>query len=153
MSNQIIQIQFLLKEMKRKSNDTFFPPVIAEFLDQDSQELNQDSPLTDAVVSTTFLSMLLAQLVKAPFMERIYQELLSAGGIEIALRPIERYVSFGEKIHFANLVNTALNANEIAVGYQRGSETRDIEINPPKHSYHVFSEGDMLIVLAQQVYD
>jgi hypothetical protein len=101
--------------------------------------------------------MLLAQLVKAPFMERIYQELLSAGGIEIALRPIERYVSIGEKIRFSNLVNTALNANEIAVGFQRGPAVRDIEIeieiNPSKHSYHVFSEGDMLIVLAQQVYD
>ena len=151
--NATILILLLLKEMKRKSDKTFFPPVIAEFLDQDSQELNQGSPLTDAVVSTTFLSMLLAQLVKAPFMERIYQELLSAGGIEIALRPIERYVSIGEKIRFTTLINTALNANEIAVGFQRGPAVREIEINPSKHSYHVFSEGDMLIVLAQQVYD
>ena len=146
-------ILLLLREMKQRAGQDSFPPVVAEFLDQNSQELSQEPPLTDAVVSTNFLSMLLAQLVKAPFMERIYKELLSAGGIEVGFRPVGRYTELGKSVAFVELVDAALAANEIAIGFQKNIEAGEIEINPPKGNRYIFSADDKLIVLAQQIYD
>ena len=151
--NKTTLILLLLHEMKQRPNAITFPPVVAEFLDQNSHELREDSPLTDAVVSTNFLSMLLAQLVKAPFMERIYKELLSAGGIEIAFRPIGEYVHLGKSIAFVDLVDAAQGVNEIAIGFQKNIGTKKIEINPSKRSRNTFLAEDRLIVLAQQIYD
>jgi hypothetical protein len=151
--NETALILLLLREMKQRGGGSIFPPVVAEFLSQNSQDLSQEPPLTDAVVSTNFLSMLLAQLVKAPFMERIYKELLSAGGIEIGFRPIERYAKIGESVAFVDLVDAALAANEIAIGFQKYTEATGLEINPSKGNRYIFSEDDKLIVLAQQIYD
>ena len=145
-------ILLLLREMKQRAGQSSFPPVVAEFLDENSQGLIQEPPLTDAVISTNFLSMLLAQLVKAPFMERIYKELLSAGGIEVGFRPIGHYTKLGKKVDFVRLVDAASAANEIAIGFQKG-ETKEVQINPSKCNKYIFSEDDQLIVLAQQIYD
>ena len=151
--NKTTLILLLLHEMKQRSKTTSFPPVVAEFLDKNSHQFSQESPLTDAVVSTNFLSMLLAQLVKAPFMERIYKELLSAGGIEIGFRPIGKYVNLEETITFVDLIDAAMGVNEIAIGFQKNTGDKKIEINPSKRSKNIFSEDDRLIVLAQQIYD
>jgi hypothetical protein len=92
----------------------------------------------------------LAQLVREPFLETLYKELLNAGGIEIGLRPIEHYVKLGVSVSIAGITRSALRYNEIALGYR--SVQDGVKINPSKDQLCVFEEGDLLIVLAQQVY-
>jgi len=148
-----IMILLLLRELKARTKDIQFPPVIVEFLNNRSLDLWHDEILTDAVVSTEFLSMLFAQLVKKPFMEKIFKELLSAGGIEVSLRPVENYADITEAVEFQNLILSAQNINEIIIGITQESSSTPILINPPKNGIYQFFHGDKLIVLAEQIYN
>jgi hypothetical protein len=50
----------------------------------------------------------------------------------------------------ADVTRSALRFNEVALGYR--SQTEGVVINPQKDTTRTFSEGDLLIVLAQQIY-
>ena len=86
-------------------------------------------------------------------MEKIFKELLSAGGIEISLRPVENYADITEIVEFQHLMLAAQNINEIIIGITQESSSTPILINPPKNGMHQFSHGDKLIVLAEQIYN
>ncbi len=148
--SKTIMLLLLLREIENKQNNGAFPPVVAELLNSESKQLCVGTPLTDAIVSTEILSIQLAQLVREPFLETLYKELLNAGGIEIGLRPIEHYVKLGVSVSIAGITRSALRYNEIALGYR--SVQDGVKINPSKDQLCVFEEGDLLIVLAQQVY-
>ena len=146
-------ILLLLRNICDKTREATFPPVVTEFLDPQTLELIENSPLTDAVVSTDFLSHLLVQVVREPFMESIYRELLNAGGIEMGFRPIELYTELANSVLHIDIVRQAQGFNEIVLGYKFDRETNpEIIINPKKDDRYTFSTRDKLIVLAQQLY-
>ncbi len=148
--SKTIMLLLLLGEIKSKGREIAFPPVVAELLDSESKLLCEGTPLTDAIVSTEILSIQLAQLVRDPFLETLYKELLNAGGIEIGLRRIGHYVNVSASVTMADVTRSALRFNEVALGYR--SQSEGVVINPQKDTARTFSEGDLLIVLAQQVY-
>ena len=88
--------------------------------------------------------------MRDPFLDTLYKELLNAGGIEIGLRRIGHYVNVSASVTMADVTRSALRFNEVALGYR--SQTEGVVINPQKDTARTFSEGDLLIVLAQQVY-
>ena len=141
----------LLRELRRETSHPF-PRVVAEFYDKESRELCLETPLTDAVMSPEFVSMQITHLAREPVLASIYNELLSAGGIEIGLRPIERYVPLGMSCSFARIERAAQNANEIVLGVRIGGIRGEPCLNPGSASQFVFEEGDVAIVLAQEVY-
>jgi hypothetical protein len=148
--SKTIMLLLLLGEIKSKAGELAFPPVVAELLNSESKLLCEGTPLTDAIVSTEILSIQLAQLVRDPFLDTLYKELLNAGGIEIGLRRIDHYVNVSESVTMADVTRSALRFNEVALGYR--SQTEGVVINPQKDTTRTFSEGDLLIVLAQQIY-
>ena len=148
--SKTIMLLLLLGEIKSKGREVEFPPVVAELLNSESKLLCEGTPLTDAIVSTEILSIQLAQLVRDPFLETLYKELLNAGGIEIGLRRIGHYVNVSESVTMADVTRSALRFNEVALGYR--SQSEGVVINPQKDTARTFSEGDLLIVLAQQIY-
>jgi ion channel POLLUX/CASTOR len=148
--SKTIMLLLLLGEIKSKTTESEFPPVVAELLNSESKLLCEGTPLTDAIVSTEILSIQLAQLVRDPFLETLYKELLNAGGIEIGLRRIDHYVNVSESVTMADVTRSALRFNEVALGYR--SQSEGVVINPQKDITRTFSEGDLLIVLAQQIY-
>ncbi|MEC8821464.1 MAG: hypothetical protein VYA08_11265, partial [Pseudomonadota bacterium] len=99
---------------------------------------------------TEIISVQLAQLVREPFLETVYKELLNAGGIEIGLRPVTLFVKANENVTMSEVNRQALSANEIPLGYQR--ENEEVIIDPAKNEPIVFGENDQIIVLAQQLY-
>ena len=141
----------LLRELRGETNQAF-PRVVAEFYDKESHELCRETPLTDAVMSPEFVSMQITHLAREPVLASIYNELLSAGGIEIGLRPIERYVPLRTRCSFAQLARVAQNASEIVLGVRIGGIRGEPCLNPGSASEFVFEEGDVAIVLAQEVY-
>ena len=146
-------ILLLLRNISDTNKKEKFPPVVTEFLDPQTLELIENSPLTDAVVSTDFLSHLLVQVVREPFMESIYRELLNAGGVEMGFRPAEFYTELGKSVSHIDIVRLAQSSNEIVLGYKfEGELNPEIVINPEKSKKYSFSAGDKLIVLAQQLY-
>ena len=141
----------LLRELRGEKGRAF-PRVVAEFYDKESHELCRETPLTDAVMSPEFVSMQITHLAREPVLASIYNELLSAGGIEIGLRPIERYVPLRTHCSFAQLVRATQNANEIVLGVRIGGIHGELSLNPGSTSRFVFEEGDVAVVLAQEVY-
>lgn len=143
-------ILFLLQELKHRLGLEKFPPVVAELLNAESRDLCLETPMTDAVVSTELLSIQLAQLVRDPYLETLYNELLNAGGIEIGIRNISHYVEPGDTVSAGVLTQKALEFNETVLGFRRESGT--IILSPDKQQSEHFEAGDQVIVLAQQVY-
>jgi hypothetical protein len=148
--SKTIMLLLLLSEIKSKQKVAEFPPVVAELLNSESRQLCAGTPLTDAIVSTEILSIQLAQLVRDPFLETLYTELLNAGGIEVGLRSVKHYAKLGDPVSMADVARSALRFNEVVLGYR----TRDagVVINPNKDDFVIFDERDRLIVLAQQIY-
>ena len=141
---------FLLEELRSKITIEEFPPVVAELLNSESRDLCLDTPMTDAVISTELLSAQLAQLVRDPFLETLYNELLNAGGIEIGIRKAEHFVDLEEEIEWGTLCQKGLQFHEVVLGYRR--EIGEICVCPHKKSLLKFEKEDSIIVLAQQVY-
>ena len=143
----------MLRELKEKKTEDF-PTITAEFYDQDARQLCSDTPLSDAVISPEFVSMQLTHLARQPVLDKIYRELLGAGGIEIALRPIELYVPLDQECSFADLITATQQVNEIAFGVfvQEGSASYKLKLNPHNKETFSFQTGDLVSVLAQQVY-
>ena len=140
----------ILRQLKIDSGEVF-PQVVAEFYDQDTEALCVETPLTDAVVSPEFVSMQLTHLAREPVLASIYRELLSAGGIEIGLRPAECYVPLDEEISFLRVIQSTQSENEIALGVRLSASDKPF-LNPANSTRFTFSEGDLIVVLAQQVY-
>ena len=95
--------------------------------------------------------MQLTHLAREPVLASIYRELLSAGGIEIALRPAECYVPLGEELAFLRVIQATQSENEIALGV-RLVQSEEPMLNPTNSTRFTFREGDLVVVLAQQVY-
>ena len=143
----------MIRELKDAlAEDQEFPSVTAEFYDQDTRALCVDTPLTDAVISPEFVSMQLTQLARQPILASIYKELLSAGGIEIALRPVNLYVPLDQEISFSELIVATQQVNEIALGIMIGTGGDKLTLNPHNDSRYQFTKDDQVAVLAQQVY-
>ena len=147
---QTILTLLLLREIENKPKQTAFPRVVAEFVDESSKELCVDTPITDGVVSTSFVSMQLAHMAEIPVLYSIYKELLSAGGIEICFRPIDRYGLNQSSYSFSELKSLVQSTHEIAIGIKKTN--KKIEINPRNKSKYEYSSDDKVVVLAQQIY-
>ena len=98
---------------------------------------------------------MLAQISQQEVLGCIYHELLSAGGIEIGLKPVECYVAPGSACRFADVVRAAQERMEIALGVFLGKQhdaTNPIQLNPGLDAQWTFAEGDRVIALGQQIY-
>ena len=151
--SRTVLLLVLIKNLIQVNLSERLPPVVAEILDKQTSDLLQDSSVNDTVISTEFISNLLLQVARNPFLENIYRELLNAGGVEMGFRPVEQYVNLDEKINHGRMVEIAQRFNETVIGYKLFRESKpEIIINPNKNDEFKLSSEDSLIVLAQQLY-
>ena len=141
---------FLLSEAKSKNN-LKFPPVIAEFLEEDNIQLCDGTPLSDSIISPQYLSVLLAHLSNEPILDSIFRELLSAGGVEIALRPVAQFTD-RKSIFFSDLGIIVRSFNETALGYRIGGIGGELILNPSTERVLDLTSTVDIVVLAQQIY-
>ena len=106
----------------------------------------------DIIVSPDVISAQLAQIARADVLGPIYRELLSAGGVEISIRPASHYVELGVDCKFDDLLYATAQKMEVALGLRLAAEGAEISLNPPRESTWRFGEHDQVVVLAQQVY-
>ena len=151
--SRTVLLLVLIKNLRNGNYSAEYPPLVAEILDKQTLDLLEESPANDAVISTDFMSNLLLQVARNPFLETIYRELLNAGGVEMGFRPANRYVRLGDNITHNDVVKTAQEFNETVIGYKiyQKNET-ELILTPKKHDKFQFTEKDYLIVLAQQLY-
>ncbi|RLA40601.1 MAG: hypothetical protein DRR06_17230 [Gammaproteobacteria bacterium] len=135
----------------RKQVDTHIHTV-AELLDENNRGLLAGLGVDDIVVSSEIVSAQLAQIARQEVLAPIYRELLSAGGVEISLRPARDYVKLDTDCSFSDLIYASQQKMEIALGLRLAREGGEVLLNPPRDTRWRLGEADKVIVLAQQVY-
>jgi len=142
----MLRLSDLLKSLQTQ------PHTVAELLDENNRPLLAGLSVDDIVVSSEVVSAQLAQIARQEVLAPIYRELLSAGGVEISLRPAGDYVKPDTDCCFNDLVYAGQQKMEIALGLRLAQPGGKVLLNPPRDVSWRLGENDKVVVLAQQVY-
>lgn len=142
-----------LRDLRERHNYKF--SIVSEMLDTRNRGLAQVTRADDFVVSDQLASAMLAQVAENKHLIRVFNELFSAEGSELYLKPVSDYVTLDRPINFYTLLEAARRRNQIAVGYLIYANRDDpasgngVTLNPPKERALAFTPQDRLVVLAQ----
>ena len=150
-------LRILLRLTDLRKYDKVQAHTVVELMDEANSELIAGMGVGDIVISPNVVSAQLAQIARQDVLGPIYRELLSAGGVEISLRPAGDYVALDTDCRFDDLTYAAQQKLEIALGLRlarsspRGNKG-EVLLNPPRNKSWRLGEDDQVIVLAQQLY-
>ncbi len=128
-------------------------PITSEILEIQNRALATVAEPDDFIVSNTLVSLVVSQVAENPHLVAVFDELFTAGGYELYLRPAGDYVRAGE-VNFGVVSEAALRRDEIAVGYRLAESARDpdkafgVVVNPSKRGILTLGADDKIIVLA-----
>jgi hypothetical protein len=145
-------LRVMLRISNLRKNDATCAHTVIELMDETNRDLMAGLGVDDIVVSPDVVSAQLAQIARQQVLGPIYRELLSAGGIEISLRPATDYVKPGVACRFDDFVYATQQRTEIALGLRLAADGGSVLLNPSRDAVWTLVEGDQVIVLAQQVY-
>lgn len=131
-------------------------PITSEILSIENRDLASVAAADDFIVSNTLVSLMVSQVAENRHLVRVFDELFTAGGHELYLKPIDGYVKPGVEVPYHTVVEAALRRGEVAIGVRRAATAHDaaasfgVVVNPPKHRPLRLDAGDKLIVLAAE---
>jgi voltage-gated potassium channel Kch len=129
--------------------------IVSEMIDERNRQLAEVTRVDDVIVSDKIISLMLTQISETRELSQVFDELFSAEGSEIYLRPATDYVKPGAETTYATVVAAALRRGECAIGYRAGSVADDpdsefgVRVNPAKSERVTFGDADRVIVLAE----
>ena len=130
--------------------------IVSEILDVKNSRLAETTRADDFIVSDRLISLMMAQVEENKRINSVFQDLFSAEGSEIYLKPAGSYVKTGIPINFYTVIESAARRNEAAIGYriteQAGSPEKNfgVVLNPNKAEKVAFNDQDRIIVLAEK---
>ena len=145
-------LRILLRLWDLRKDATERAHTVVELLDEANRDLLAGLGVDDIIVSPEVVSAQLAQIARQEILGPIYRELLSAGGVEISMRPAGNYVKLGTDCRFEDLIYAAQQKLEIALGLRLADKGGKVLLNPSRQSRWQLGEHDLVIVLAQQIY-
>ena len=128
--------------------------IVSEMLDVKNRDLASVTNADDFIVSDDIISMIISQVSENKYMMQIFEQLFKAEGNEIYLKPAIGYIEPDKEIDFYTVLASAINKNEIAIGYRLMEHQRDksmnygIFLNPVKSEKFSLSSIDFVIVLS-----
>jgi hypothetical protein len=124
--------------------------ITSEMLDDRNRELAEVTKVDDVIVSDKLISLLVTQISENEHLTEVFDELFSADGSELYMRPAGDYVKLGEATTFRTLVESAARRGEVAIGYRIvGAEGGGVVVNPSKSEPIELRESDRVVVLAE----
>ncbi len=141
-----------LRDLSRRSGRHL--PVASEMLDDRNRALAQVTKVDDVIVSDRLISLLMCQISENPALHAVFDELFTAEGSEIYMRPATDYVRAGSRPNFATIIEAARGRAETAIGYRVHAYADDpdadygVRLNIPKSQEMPVVEDDRVIVLA-----
>ena len=123
--------------------------ITSEMLDDRNRELAEVTKVDDVIVSDKLISLLLTQISENHHLTAVFDELFSAEGSELYMRPAGDYVRLGEATTFATVVESASRRGEVAIGYRDVSGGGLVIVNPAKSERLELSGADRVVVLAE----
>jgi hypothetical protein len=131
-------------------------PITSEILSIENRDLATVAEADDFIVSNTLVSLMVSQVAENRHLVKVFNELFTAGGHELYLKPATEYVRAGVDVPYHTVVEAALRRGEVAIGLRRGAQAKDaaasygVVVNPAKHVPVRVAAGDKLIVLAAE---
>lgn len=131
-------------------------PITSEILEIESRDLAAVAEADDFIVSNTLVSLMLTQVSENRHLVGVFDELFSANGVEIYLKPAELFVRCDVEVPFEAVAEAALRRGELAIGLRRAAEARmperafGVVLNPAKHAPVRLTTADRVIVLADE---
>lgn len=132
--------------------------VVSELTDDRNRPLAPVNPGSDVIVSGELTGLLMAQIAQNRQLAPVFDELFSADGSTISLRPAGAYVRPGSEATFATVVAAARDRGECAIGYRdhaRGTMPpyHGVRLNPHKGERREWSAEDQVVVVAPDAPD
>jgi len=140
-----------LRDIAEKSNKDV--SIVSEITNVKNASIVERAKVDDFIVSSDIGSLMLAQLSENRYLNNIYMDLFDNKGSKIFMKPASDYVLLDKEINFYTVVESAVQKNEIAIGYKIKSlsESKDnnygIVLNPNKSDNFTFTEEDRVIVI------
>ena len=145
-------LRILLRLSDQRKYDQVLAHTVVELMDEANRDLVAGLSVDDIVISPSVVSAQLAQIARRDVLGPIYRELLSAGGVEISLRPAGDYIALNTDCHYNDLAYAAQQKLEIALGLRLARNNGEVLLNPPRDQSWRLTKDDQVIVLAQQLY-
>ncbi|MGY1577456.1 CASTOR/POLLUX-related putative ion channel [Streptomyces sp. MN13] len=142
----------LLQELERATGREL--PVVTELIDDRNRALAPISPGADVIISGKLIGLLMAQISQNRHLAAVFEELFSAEGSGVHLRPAAEYVLPGRETAFATVVAAARERGECAIGYRSHVDAstgpgHGLRINPPKSERRRWDDRDEVIVVGK----
>ncbi|PWI20248.1 NAD-binding lipoprotein [Streptomyces sp. Act143] len=126
--------------------------VVAELHDHRARLLAPLGATSDVVVRGELTALLMAQISHTPALAAVFEEIFTARGGALALRPAADYVRPGLEASFATVTAAALARGQAAIGYRSNDPCADsvpprIRLCPGQSERRVWTAQDELLVL------
>ncbi|MGA5206805.1 CASTOR/POLLUX-related putative ion channel [Streptomyces variegatus] len=150
--NRTLVTLLLLRRLEEASGREL--PVVTELVDDRNRALAPLGPGADVIISGKLIGLLMAQISQNRHLAAVFEELFSADGTGIRLRPAGDYVLPGCETTFATVVAAARQRGECAIGYRSHDDASTspgygVRINPPKAARRRWTAGDEVIVVGE----
>jgi len=138
-----------------EEDDTPFS-IVSEMLDLRNRQLAEVTRVDDFIVSDHLISLMMSQLAENGDLYDVFADLFDPEGSEIYLKPASDYVEPGKPVNFYTVVEAARRRGQTAIGYRLIAEAGDaarsygVHTNPKKSESVTFTEGDKIIVVAEE---
>ncbi|MFF7871579.1 NAD-binding lipoprotein [Streptomyces qaidamensis] len=150
--NRTLVTLLLLRRLEEASGREL--PVVTELVDDRNRALAPLGPGADVIISGKLIGLLMAQISQNRHLAAVFEELFSADGTGIRLRPAGDYVLPGCETTFATVVAAARQRGECAIGYRSHDDASTspgygVRINPPKTGRRRWTADDEVIVVGR----
>ncbi|MFH8414504.1 CASTOR/POLLUX-related putative ion channel [Streptomyces collinus] len=148
--NRTLVTLLLLRQLEEASGREL--PVVTELVDDRNRALAPLGPGADVIISGKLIGLLMAQISQNRRLAAVFEELFSADGTGIRLRPAGDYVLPGCETAFATVVAAARGRGECAIGYRSHDDAstspdHGVRVNPPKSERRRWTADDEVIVV------
>jgi hypothetical protein len=150
--NHTLVTLLLLRQLEEATGREL--PVVTELIDDRNRALAPISPGADVIISGKLIGLLMAQISQNRHLAAVFEELFSADGTGIRLRPAGDYVLPGCETAFATVVAAARQRGECAIGYRSHDDAstspgHGVRINPPKSERRRWTTEDEVVVVSR----
>ena len=153
----LLEIRQMFQDYKAKTGNKIATDLIAEIVNSEDIDLVVKAGVKDCLLSNQLVSKILAQVSQESDVMLIFDELFSAEGSELNIKPISLYFppEHLRKLTFADCILAAQACDELCIGVRttakEDNQEKEFEINilPSLDQVFNFIPDDSLIVLAE----